>query len=106
MHELPEDIPGQTPDETVVTGTGEEQFEMEPQRQSLSEYKGWAKQRALTYVEDGNLSDAVRSMMSDLRKDDRIPDSQQQFVAVSGAELLHKGTALTREEVLGWIEGF
>jgi len=37
-----------------------------------SEHLAWAKQRALEYVDQGNVSDAFTSMVSDLGKHDEL----------------------------------
>jgi hypothetical protein len=71
---------------------------------NVQEHIDWCKQRALEYVEVGDLANAVASMMSDLRKGPVMPDSGlllglYQIVLLD----VQKGD---KDAVRRWITGF
>lgn len=60
----------------------------------------WCKERALEYVESGDLPNAMASMISDMRKrDDTAIDP---MLAMLGMMEVQQGAHATRR----WIEGF
>jgi len=65
----------------------------------------WAKERALAYVDQGQLKVAIDSMVSDLSKDPARPREQQSMIAMMALDLRNKPN-LTKEEVTEWINGF
>lgn len=65
------------------------------------EHVAWCKQRALEYVDRGELSDAVVSMLSDLGKHSATAGHLGMLLAPT---LI--GQRLTRDQVRKWIEGF
>lgn len=65
----------------------------------------WAKQRAMEYVEQGDLKSAIDSMVSDLSKDKDRPDMQKSMIAMMGMEL-RSNPNLTKEKVIEFIKGF
>jgi hypothetical protein len=67
-----------------------------------AEHLQWAKERALRYVEDGELHSAVASILSDLRKH---PDTELAGQAMGGVGL-YEAARGTRESVRKFIEGF
>ncbi len=67
-----------------------------------SEHLGWAKQRALEYVNEGDLSNAVASMLSDLRKHDAFRDPVYAALGTLGLMEIQRGPDAVRK----WIEGF
>lgn len=68
------------------------------------EHIAWCKQRALEYVDRGELADALASMLSDLRKHDETKDH---IGAKLGAGLIFvPGWIDNPREVRKWIEGF
>lgn len=68
---------------------------------SRAEHLAWAKQRALEYVDAGDLKNAVASMGSDLGKHPDLASSAT-FVAATGIFEIQRGP----EAVRHWIEGF
>jgi hypothetical protein len=68
---------------------------------SREEHLAWCKARALEYVHEGDLADAVASMISDMGKH---PETEVSFVLVQLGMLYvtqHDDDAVRR-----WIEGF
>jgi hypothetical protein len=68
-----------------------------------AEHIAWCKQRALEYVERGDLQNAVVSMLSDLRKH---PETENHIGGKMGAMMLMGGHLKRPDEVRNWIEGF
>ena len=66
------------------------------------EHLKWCKERALQYVDEGDLSNAVASMASDLRKHDDFTGPVYSGLTVIGMMEIAKGPAAVRR----WIEGF
>jgi len=67
-----------------------------------AEHMAWAKQRALEYVERGDLTNAVASMGSDLEKHAETADSASAFLMMAGMLEIKNGAQAVRR----WIEGF
>ena len=67
------------------------------------EHLAWCKQRALQYVEAGDLTEAFASMASDLGKH---PETEGHPGAQLGIGLLMMGDLSTPEEMRRFIEGF
>ena len=67
------------------------------------EHLQWCKDRALEYVDRGDIQNAIASMSSDLRKH---PDTQDHAGIQLGMMLLMGGRMSTREDVRKFIEGF
>jgi hypothetical protein len=65
------------------------------------EHLAWCKQRALEYVDAGNLADAVASMGSDLQKHPEL--GANQYLMMLGLLHVDAGDSLA---VRRWIEGF
>lgn len=74
-------------------------------RPSRSAHMAWCKQRALEYVERGDLWGGVESMLSDLRKE---PSTAIEPLAAGLLALTIHGrvTAGDTAAVRHWIEGF
>lgn len=68
-----------------------------------AEHLAWAKQRALEYVERGDLNSAAASMGSDLGKHDELRDHSGIQLMVM---LLMSGNLADRSEMRKFIEGF
>ena len=68
-----------------------------------SEHLAWCKQRALEYVDRGDVSQAFASMTSDLRKHG---ETQDHAGIELGASLLFGGHLSTPEQMRTFIEGF
>jgi hypothetical protein len=69
-----------------------------------AEHISWCKQRALEYVERNELSDAVASMLSDLRKH---PETENHIGGTLGVGMMMiPGWIRNRGEVTKWIDGF
>lgn len=68
-----------------------------------SEHLQWCKNRALEYVDAGDMSQAVASMCSDLSKHDETAN----HVGIQLGEMLMFGGNMTTEaEAKEWINGF
>lgn len=68
------------------------------------EHLAWCKQRALEYVDRGELADAVTSMLSDLRKH---PETDNHPGGTIGAGMLFvAGWVHDAHQIRKWIEGF
>ena len=68
-----------------------------------AEHLAWCKQRALEYVEAGNLADAYTSMASDLGK--HLETENHPAIGL-GVGLLFAGDLDTAEKMRKFIEGF
>jgi hypothetical protein len=67
------------------------------------EHLAWAKQRALEYVDRGDNTQAVTSMMSDLAKHKELAD----HIGINlGVELAYIGALQSEDAVRRWVEGF
>jgi len=69
------------------------------------EHLQWCKNRALDYVNAGDLSDALASMLSDLGKHPETAPSAQSCGPL-GVMLMMSGKLSTQEEMKTFIEGF
>ena len=67
------------------------------------EHLAWCKQRALEYVDAGDLQSALASMGSDLNKH---PDTANHVGAELGLMLMISGHLSTQDEMRRHIEGF
>lgn len=67
------------------------------------EHLAWCKERALEYVDNGDLKNAYASMISDLRKH---PETENHIGMELGMNLLMIGELKTCEEMRKFIEGF
>lgn len=70
------------------------------------EHLAWAKERALAYLNEGNLKDAVASMMSDL---DKHAETRMNINGVGAALGLLGIQCVLQHDIAGarrWIEGF
>jgi hypothetical protein len=72
-------------------------------RGSRAEHVAWCKERALEYVERGELPEAMASMASDLNKH---PETPGHMGCELGMMLMVNGHLKTKEEMRKWIEGF
>lgn len=68
-----------------------------------AEHLDWCKQRALEYLETGDTTNALASMLSDLNKH---PETQDHAGAQLTAMLMFGGFLSTPDEVRKHIEGF
>lgn len=67
------------------------------------EHIEWCKQRALEYVDNGDLKNAYASMCSDLTKH---PETENHSAIGLGMALMMNGNLSTTEEMRKFIEGF
>lgn len=65
-----------------------------------AEHLAWCKQRALEYADRGDITNAIASMLSDLRKHPETERSADLLIAMTAF------TVRTPEEARHWIEGF
>lgn len=72
--------------------------------ETRSQHLHWCKQRALQYVEEGNNSEALASMASDLGKHEETRGSVN--VCRLGLMLLMNGKMDSKEEGRKFINGF
>jgi hypothetical protein len=72
---------------------------MQPRAQHLE----WCKKRALAYVDQGYLQQALSSMISDLRKHPKTADHPGIQLATGRMAL---GDLTTKDQVREFIEGF
>lgn len=70
---------------------------------SREEHLCWAKERALQYVEAGDLGNAIASMLSDLTKHEEL--GSHPGIRLGTLQLVG-GHLKTKEQVRHWIEGF
>lgn len=68
-----------------------------------SEHLQWSKDRALEYVDAGDISSAIASMTSDLNKHD---DTRNHAGIELGMMLLMSGNMSTQYDARKFIEGF
>ena len=66
-----------------------------------SEHLNWCKQRALEYVDAGDLDQAVASMASDLTKHPETSNTPPMLTMLGMMEIANGPNAVRR-----WIEGF
>ena len=69
---------------------------------TADEHIAWAKQRALEYVDRGDLTNALSSLTSDLHNH---PDTAQHPAIELGTMLAFGGHLRTAKEMRDWIEG-
>lgn len=69
------------------------------------EHLQWCKERALEYVNRGELTDALASMLSDLGKH---PETESSLKSCAPLAMMLKmsGQLSTREQMRNFIEGF
>lgn len=67
------------------------------------EHLAWCKERALEYVEQGNLTDAYASMASDLTKH---PETEKHAAIQLGMMLMVSGHLGTAQKMREFINGF
>lgn len=67
-----------------------------------AEHMAWCKQRALQYVDAGDLGQALDSLTSDLRKH---PDTREHNAIILGTMLAMNGHLNTAQKMREWIEG-
>ena len=67
------------------------------------EYLNWCKERALVYVERGELNDAWLSMVSDLKKHEETKDHP---AITLGTMMMALGQINTQGEMEKFIKGF
>lgn len=67
-----------------------------------AEHLAWAKERALGYVDQGELDNALASLMSDLRKH---PDTADHAAMELGMMLMMAGHLSTTRDMRDFIEG-
>lgn len=65
-------------------------------------YLAWCKQRAIEYVDAGDLNNAVASMASDLRKHPATEISANGILFAMGMMEIRRGPDAVRR----WVEGF
>ena len=70
---------------------------------SRTEHLQWCKDRAMAYVNDGDLQDGVKSMMSDMTKH---PETCTHMGIELGIMMLMGGHLKTKEDATVWILGF
>lgn len=68
-----------------------------------AEHLAWCKQRALEYVERGELNDAYASMASDL---DKHPETEKHGAVGLGMMMLMSGHLSTPQKMRDFINGF
>jgi Tfp pilus assembly protein PilF len=68
-----------------------------------AEHLAWCKQRAMEYLDQGDLTNAFASMTSDLRKH---PDTEDHIGIQMGMMMLMAGHLSTAAEMRKFIEGF
>jgi hypothetical protein len=68
-----------------------------------AEHLQWCKDRALEYVELGDLDNAIASMQSDLNKH---PETQLPMTIKRATDLQIIYRTQTKQHVINWINGF
>jgi len=68
-----------------------------------AEHLTWCKQRALAYVDAGELQNAFSSMASDMSQH---PETDNPSLHALGMTLMMAGHLNTQAEMRRWIEGF
>lgn len=69
------------------------------------EHLDWCKERALAYVDEGDLNQAFHSFVSDIRKHPGTADLMS-LVRDLGMPLKMSGHLDTQKDMRGFIEGF
>lgn len=70
---------------------------------SRETHLNWCKQRALEYIEAGDIRNGLLSMFSDLEKH---PETKGHGAISLGLMLMMTGSLSTKEEAKSFIEGF
>ncbi len=70
---------------------------------SRADHLAWCKERALEYVDAGDLNQAFASMCSDFRKH---PETEKHPGIMLGVAMLMEGHLNTPEKMQHFIEGF
>lgn len=81
-------------------------LESEPQPKrggTRAEHLAWCKWRALGYLEEGNLREAVSSMISDVNKHPELEGTMRHGLGMIGMMTVRDGNPRAVRE---WIEGF
>ena len=73
------------------------------EERTRTEHMAWCKQRALEYVDRGDIKNAFASMVSDLKKH---PETENHSGIHLGIGLLMSGSLSTTEQMRKFIEGF
>lgn len=68
-----------------------------------AEHIAWCKERALLYVDRGDMEQAFASMTSDLRKH---RETENHIAIGLGMQMLMNGFLNTPDKMRHWIEGF
>lgn len=68
-----------------------------------SEHLQWCKDRALVYIQHGDIEQGITSMMSDMRKH---PETDNKATASLSMMMLMSGRLKTRHEAEKFINGF
>lgn len=68
-----------------------------------AEHLAWCKQRALAYVDDGDLQQAFTSMASDMSKH---PNTANADIQALGMMLMMNGHLDTPAQMRDWLNGF
>ena len=68
-----------------------------------AQHLAWCKQRALEYVDAGDVQGAFNSMASDMRKH---PDTANTDIQMLGLGLMMNGHLDSPDRMRRWIEGF
>ena len=71
-----------------------------------AEHLQWCKDRAMAYVNEGNLMEAVTSMMSDLGKHPETAERSGGALAMLGLLALQQAQQGDRDGVIRYIKGF
>jgi len=88
----------------VFTKTIGGEYSVKPisyERSELSDVKN----RALEYVEQGDLKGSIDSVVSDMNKDKSRPEMQKSMIVMMGMGLRNESN-LTKEKVIEFIKGF
>jgi len=72
---------------------------------NAQEHTRRAKDRALEYLDSGNLKGAIDSMVSDLAKDPTRPAAQVEMLTMMGM-ITRNDSALDEKKVREFIQGF
>lgn len=73
-----------------------------PERMTRAKHLAWCKERALVYVDAGDVSQAFASLGSDLSKH---PETQNHVAIQLGAQLFFGGHLSTPQAMRRFIEG-
>lgn len=77
-----------------------------PTTAKRAEHLAWCKQRALEYVDRGDLKNAITSMLSDLGKHPETESSLIMGALIAPYSLTESGNSNHVYQVRHWIEGF